>query len=517
MARTRAVRGNAPSTKAPSAKVPSKTPSTKAPALPKGARRTTPSPETLAALGADRLIGLILGETARNAGFKKLVTAALASLQGPEVVAAIIDRRLTALEGAESYIDWQRRRAFAADLTALVTIILDELRPLDPAAALDRLRRFLDDADAVLDRVDDGNGAIQGIFDRAAAGFVEIAGALPPVAAAGVALSLVGPFTDDPSGPLGALLSEMVSVVAVDALAEIDSRLAEAARRSEADRNRRTRSARYRLDNRSAILRLRQAIADRRGDPDAYLALESEIAPGAENQAEIARRLLGAGRAQDALDWIRRKQDPDKRRATTREDLIAFFDPRIPERERLVVEIDILDALDRGAEAQDLRWKRFEQELDAPMLRGFLAKLPDFEDEEALHRALDHAVAFPDHHRALAFLTAWPDLRRAARLVTERPAIWDGSLRYAILAPAAEVLAQDHPLAAVILYRRLIDGILDYGRSPAYPHAARYLAELDGLAPRLDVDAIAPDAEGYRAKLRQQHGRKSGFWSLVRT
>lgn len=506
MARTRAVKPKAASTE---------TPSPKAPTLPKGARRTTPSPETLAALGSDRLIGLILGETARNPGFKKLVSAALASLQGPEAVAAIVDRRLTALEGAQSYIDWQRRRAFAADLTALVTVILDELRPLDPGAALDRLRRFLDGADLVMDRVDDGNGAIQGIFDRAATGYVAIASGLPAEAAADVALSLVGPFTEDPFGPLGTLLSEMVPVLPAEALVEIDTRLAAAAVQPGGGRKRRAAAA-YSLDNRAQILRLRQAIADRRGDPDAYMAIETQIAPGAENRTEIARRLLGAGRASEALDWIRRKPDPDNRRNATREDLIATFDPRVPERERLVVEIEILDALGRTAEAQDLRWGRFEAELDAPILRGFLAKLPDFEDEEALHRALDHVEASPDAHRALAFLTAWPDLRRAARLVTERPAVWDGVLRYTILAPAAEILAENHARAATILYRRLIDGILDYGRSPAYPHAARYLAELDGLAHRLEPDAIEPTPEGYREKLRRQHGRKSGFWGLVR-
>lgn len=500
MARTRVVKPEAPLSKVPT--------------RPKGARRTTPSPETLAALGVDRLIGLILGETARNPGFKKLVSASLASLQGPEAVAAIVDRRLTALEGAQGYIDWQKRRAFAADLNALVTVILDTLRPLDPGAALDRLRRFLDGADAVLNRVDDGNGTIQGIFERASAAFVEIAGGLPADAAAGVALGLVRPFTDDPFGPLGALLTEMVPALPADALAEIDTRLAAPVALSPPGQRRRGPAA-FLLNNRNQILRLRQSIADRRGDPDAYIAIESEIAPGGEDRAAIARRLLDAGRAREALDWIRRPQDP-KRRPATREDLIAAFDPRVPERERQVVEIEILDALGRSAEAQDLRWGRFERELDAPMLRGFLAKLPDFEDEEALQRALDHVADFPMPHRALAFLIAWPDLRRAGRLVTHDPSLWNGSLEYAILAPAAEVLAQDHPLAATILYRTLIDGILDTGRSAAYPKAARYLAELDGLAARLDPGAIEPDADGYRAKLQRHHGRKYGFWTLVR-
>lgn len=33
---------------------------------------------------------------------------------------------------------------------------------------------------------------------------------------------------------------------------------------------------------------------------------------------------------------------------------------------------------------------------------------------------------------------------------------------------------------------------------------------------RLEPDAIEPTPEGYREKLRRQHGRKSGFWGLVR-
>ena len=143
-------------------------------------------------------------------------------------MAAIIDRRLTALEGARSYIDWQRRRAFTADLDTIVTVILTELRPLDPGAALERLRRFLAGADTVLNRVDDGNGTVQAVFERAADAFVEIAGALPPPDAGRVAGHLVGAFVADPLGPLRAVLADMIPTLAEDALADIDARLAEA-------------------------------------------------------------------------------------------------------------------------------------------------------------------------------------------------------------------------------------------------------------------------------------------------
>ncbi|MCJ2126111.1 DUF6880 family protein [Methylobacterium sp. J-077] len=484
------------------------------PARAKGARRTTPSPETLAALGPERLIGLVLGETTRNPTFKKLVTAALAALQGPEAVAAMVDRRLAALESAHGYIDWQKRRAFAADLDATVTVILDELRPLDASAALERLRRFLDGADAVLNRVDDSTGAVQGVYERATDAFVETAAGLTPAEAGRVATSLVGPFTADPFGPLGTLLAEMVPTLDAEALAEIDAALAQAAAGMAKGGEARNEAAYRRNAARGLILRLRQVIADRRNDADAFIALESAIAPGREDRLSIAQRLLAAGRAGEALDWIRREPEPGLR-VVTRADLIAGFDPRGPERERQALEIEILDTLGQGDAAQALRWTLFERNLDAPMLRAYLAKLPDFEDEEALLRALDHAASFSNAHRALAFLVSWPDLRRAAGLVTAKRTVWQGE-HYAVLAPAAEALVQDHPLAATILYRRLLDGILDPGRSAAYTHGARYLLELDGLADRLAAGAIDPPPAAYREALRRSHGRKHAFWGLLK-
>ena len=97
----------------------------------------------------------------------------------------------------------------------------------------------------------------------------------------------------------------------------------------------------------------------------------------------------------------------------------------------------------------------------------------------------------------------------------ERRGEWEGR-RYEILAPAAEALVSGHPLAATILYRALINAILERGQSLAYPHAARYFAELEALAPREDPGlADRSGAEPTDAELRRRHGRKVGFWSLV--
>lgn len=64
------------------------------------ARTPTLNREALVKLGAERLAELTLDEAGRNAPFKKLVLAALASVRGSEAVAAIVDKRLAGLERA---------------------------------------------------------------------------------------------------------------------------------------------------------------------------------------------------------------------------------------------------------------------------------------------------------------------------------------------------------------------------------------------------------------------------------
>lgn len=474
-------------------------------------RKTTPSPETLAALGLERLTDLVLAETARNPAFRKLVTAAIAGLQGPDAVAALVDRRLTALERARGYIDWQKRRAFAADLDATVSAIVRELTPLSSTQALDRLVRFLAGAAGVLERVDDSTGRVLGIYERAAHEAAAIAASLPGAEAVGFAAGLVAHLAGDPFGMIEALLLTLVPSLPDDALAPLDADLASAAEaatpRKDRDWNGEMRLMR--------LMRLRQALADRRGDVDGYVALEQAVSPERPDRVAVAERLLAADRAKEALAWITRPQARGVR-VVTREALIAgTVDGEQPERERIALEIRIREALGEREAAQRLRWARFEETLDRGMLRDYLAKLPDFEDDEALERAFDHAAAHAQPYRALHFFVNWPNLDRAARLVEARRGRWEGD-RYEVLGPAAAALEDAYPLIASRLYRLLLDDILANGRSHAYGHGARYLARLDALADRLEPGSLSPDPAAYREGLRKAYGRKSSFWMQVK-
>jgi hypothetical protein len=68
------------------------------------ARRATLGHEALVELGSEKLAKLVLDEASRNAAFKRIVNAAIAGARGPEAVAAVVSRRLSALQRARGFV-----------------------------------------------------------------------------------------------------------------------------------------------------------------------------------------------------------------------------------------------------------------------------------------------------------------------------------------------------------------------------------------------------------------------------
>jgi hypothetical protein len=238
-------------------------------------------------------------------------------------------------------------------------------------------------------------------------------------------------------------------------------------------------------------------LADLDDDVDAYIAA---VDPGRWNpllNAEVAERLLNHDRAAEALEWIE-----------------APTDRRHNDRELAMLKLRALEALKRDDAAQTQRRLIFELWLDPGALRAWLKALPAFEDFEAEQEALDYVRDRGDPVQALAFLVSWPDLKRAARLVGARHEEMEGSA-YHVLRPSAEILADEAPGAATLLYRRLVTAVLDRALSKYYPYAARDLAAAAALSDRI---AGEPTLLGHRKwveELRRTHGRKAGFWNLM--
>ncbi len=475
--------------------------------------RTPPlSRDALIGLGAERLAELVLDEAAASAAFKSLLTAALAAAAGPEALTAIVDKRLAALERGKGAIGSGRARTFADDLAATLKIIVGDLAKADVDGAAARLVRLMATADRTLARALENDSGIAEIYHAAAAALPALIRSLSEPDAAALTEGLYALAADLRSAVLGPSTPAILAAAPPGVVEAIDARLAAAVAAlgpidpGLADWSRRARARR--------LIELRQHIADARGDVDAFIALESALPGDVADAAAIGERLIDAGRAREALDWLRRPVRPSIKMLTMA-DLHVGLPPRDPAADRRAkVEIRAHEALGDREAAQALRWRLFTATLDADMLREHVARLPDFEDVEALDRAFAAALASPLLYAALRFFVRWPRLDLAERLAVERRNDWDGR-RYEALAPAAEALEPKHPLGAVILYRALIDSILERGQSLAYGHAARYYAALEGLEAREAPGWPIEPHRLYRAQLRRRHGRKLGFWSRV--
>jgi hypothetical protein len=169
-----------------------------------------------------------------------------------------------------------------------------------------------------------------------------------------------------------------------------------------------------------------------------------------------------------------------------------------------------LDQLERGEEAQQMRWKFALLRLSSQHLRDYLKRLPAFEDGEAQERALDLVLQHPYLGPALEFLHQWPDRRRCATLILARPAELDRADEK-VLTAVAEALEAEQPLAATFCLRALIESILENARSNRYRHAVRHLSSCRRLAGAIEGWGVIPDHNTYVKDLLHAYGHRMGF------
>ena len=477
----------------------------------------------LQALGAPRLADLLLEISTGDAAARRRLRLELAGSAGSADVARQVTKRLASIARARSFIDWQKIKPLVADLEVQRRAILDHVAPADPREAFELAWRLVGCADSVLSRSDDGSGRLAAFFEEAARDLGPLAQAarLEPADLAQRAFEALRTDRHDAWHELVPILAPQLGAGGLDALGrsleEWQARPVVAPPEHErqvigwasgsgkiyADEI----EARHRRSTAKLVLR---QIADALGDVDGYLA---QVEAGAREvpgvAAGIARRLLAAGRPQEALDALDaatpRDDDPD----------LSEWEGELPGAlEWEQARADALDTLGRGEEAQAFRWERFAATLQPLHLRAFLRKLPDFEDFDAEQRAMAHALGHANVHQALHFLVAWPDLQRASQLVLDRRRELNGNF-YTVLSPASDALDARHPLAATLLRRAMIDFALGQARTSRYRHAARHLRECASLAQRVAGFGDMPDHAAYERGLRAAHGRKAAFWDEV--
>ncbi|MBC7738164.1 MAG: hypothetical protein H7245_13330 [Candidatus Saccharibacteria bacterium] len=476
------------------------------------ATKTTLNARNLEMLGAARLAVLLIEISTGSAVAKRRLRLELAGAHSPQEAAREVSKRLASIARSRSTVTWSTRKALTSDLESQLRAITEQIAPADPAEALALTWRFLQVATPLMARCDDGTGAVMDVFHVACAALGAVALAAQPQPDV-LARAAFDALHDNAHGQYDGLIAILYPALGAEGLAQL-KRLIEtmAATAVPVPPRNEWQIAGYglagkvyahQIQERTRQTFVRSAlreIADVGGDVDGYIAqFDPDSRKTPRIAAEIAARLVAAGRADEALAILDRTEFRDRGSA-----------PEAWQNVRL----DALEALGRIDEAQAARLDYFRQGLSAVHLRAHLKRLPDFDDVEAEDAALTHVAAHPAASVALQFLIQWPALDRAAQLIQQRLRDLDGD-QYGILTPAAEALSQRYPLAATLTLRAMIDLTLNAAKSSRYQHAARHLATCATLAPLIaDYGPFEPHGS-YIARLKRLHARKAAFWNHV--
>jgi hypothetical protein len=531
------------------------------------AGRASLNAKNLEALGPARLAELLLQHTEGNAAARRALRLALAEQRGPLELAQEVRKQLAAVERSSSWLDQKRRDALLADLDRQRQAMVGPIAAHDPDLAVELLWRFLDLASSLQDRCDCSDDAELPLFHQASADLGQVACRAKGSTAA-LAEQLAAALLENEGGQYDHLIEHLKEALKPEGLeqlrqmmeakrpprrsdvkhadeeaASFDGEEDEAAEdgngyidapafnsdyepdgdedfevecdvdfESDYDDERESgyeeddEDEDYDLDpdphDRGQTVRLAMlAIADALGDAEAYLAEYRDHEPTALKRplvaARIAQRLTAAGRAEEALALLDAAK-PSADQAPPGPG--PWIDARIA----------ALDQLERGEEAQQVRWRFALLRLSSQHLRDHLKRLPAFEDGEAQEQALDLVLQHPYLGPALEFLHHWPDRRRAARLILARP---DELVRAdeKVLGVVAEALEAEQPLAATLCLRALIEAIVEQARSNRYRHAVRHLASCRRLAGAIEAWGAIPDHNTYVMDLLHAYGRRMGF------
>ena len=131
------------------------------------ASKKTVTVENLAALGSDRLVGILMALAKDDADIRRRLRLELAGQAGSEDIAAEIAKRLISIRNARSLVDWRKSRDFVKDLDLQRAMIVDRVASSRPELALDLMWQFMRLADSVFTRVDDSNGTVGNVFRSA--------------------------------------------------------------------------------------------------------------------------------------------------------------------------------------------------------------------------------------------------------------------------------------------------------------------------------------------------------------
>ena len=414
----------------------------------------------------------------------------------PEKLAAGFRKTLSAWRRSKKFYAYRKSPAFGQELELWLTQVESELLPKDPPAALALFELFIDSDASWFERADDSDGCVGDAVRSACVHWLQAARRCESPAGEWPE-RLVALYCGDEYGAREPLLRRADLLLDEAGLrllvAKFEQELASALASAAAVHSRASLPfGVYRLAG--ALSLLSEALHD----PEVLVrsVCSYSLKPNGLQKESFVAAYLKADRPEEALPWL---QDSWEQFEGRRQSLLS----------------DTLARLGRGQESAELRKQLFEKSLAVYDYQRWIESLPVADHPQTHERARQLALVFADPCAAAQLLLSLDEAQDAEAKLIESVELVDGRHYGALPAMAEVLLAQRCYRGATVLYRALLNSILERANSPAYGHAARYWWKLKDIdAGRETLAPLVSHAE-YEAGVRAKNSRKVSFWAQV--
>ncbi|MHC0449612.1 MAG: DUF6880 family protein [Candidatus Lariskella arthropodorum] len=443
--------------------------------------------ELLISTNHEKLVDILLSLHASNHDVQKQLDIIFAGLdEDPKKIVNMIKKEIASLRRSSKFVDYYESDSLADRLNDLRLRIINDLNDKSPKIAFEIMLDFLDLHKNTLERVDDSNGTVSGVFFTACDDLGSLAGHINHLNNQEIVEIIFTRFMNNNYGIYDDIIHSFKGILKDQDFNLLQEKLEYVAN----DKN--VFSVKFGL----------KAIADCKNDVGQYIAACSfKDGVYAHDHLDIAQRLIKHWRPKEALEWL---------------DSMAIPINHSWQQDKKNLKIQALELDGNYEQAQKERLSWFVETL-SPKLYGEILKAakPDFK-ETFQSDAIKKAFQFPEPHTGLSFLFQIKEFEEVAKFVHARFNELNGR-QYYTLRPAADLLQNTNPIAATLLYRKMIEPVLDETKSKYYNYAAKDLVACSILDSKIANWGALQRHDEYLKEIEIKHKRKISFWAAYKS
>lgn len=441
-----------------------------------------PLKEKLIAVGVEKLADILLNLYESNEDMQKHLDIVFAGLEeDPKKITNMIRKEILSLKRSTKFIDYYEADSLVDHLDKLRLYIINDLHVKASNIAFELMLEFINLHEPTLNRVDDRNGNIGGIFISACENLGKISESIEKPLSEIVDFVFLN-FMNNNFGIYDEIILNFKNSLKSEGIKLLKDRLEKS----------------LNPKNKITVKLGLKAVADCKKDVDDYIYACSFVGePSDHDHLEIAERLIEHLRGEEALEWLGRMN-------------ITHHHSWQPERYKLKIQALELSGYYEKAQAERLSW--FAESLSAEVYVQILKQAqPDFKERFRIE-SIKRAFGFSEPHVAISFLIQLQEVKEGAKFVRSRHHELCGR-QYYTLRPIADLLQDVDPIAATLLYRKMIQPILEAAKSKYYNYAAKDLVICGLLSSRINEWGSLEDHNNYMKLLQEKHKRKARFWT----